>query len=86
MHFEETTKTTVIRGFKDERSCCKNNDSYDAVLTVEYLTPTWVYVSATLSKEELGKKDWIRIQCLLRDKGVRSIDFERHGTIERIEL
>lgn len=74
MNVHEKTEISHIRIFDKERSY-SNKDNYRLILTCHYLGDDEVFLSG--AKGNLDRKVCIKIKDYLKEKGIKTVRFER---------
>lgn len=80
MYYEETVTSSVIRLY-DVPNGFKDQSAYVGTITVNYLTPTIVWLSNLLSVVGIERKDIDWVKGMLRTKGVVSMSYLRSGVV-----
>lgn len=83
-HLSESVDQSAVRLYvKDQHthSAYNNRESYDVLLVLNYETSECVYVSKLISKVKLTSDDVKEFKRYLKDKGIKTIRYERKSKI-----
>jgi hypothetical protein len=85
LYIHEAVKESVIRLYDSPDGYAKRK-KYLVELTVDYETPTTVYVSGFMSKVKLTGADIEDMKEYARQKGIKTLRYERDGVITEEQL
>ena len=88
-HIVESVDQISLRLYSKDQHSDKpyeNEEDYECLLIVNFETPEVAYISKWISKVPLNKHDILTIYQKLRDLGLTSIRYYRHGKLREIDL
>ncbi|HEX5126511.1 MAG TPA: hypothetical protein VFW00_07200 [Rhodocyclaceae bacterium] len=78
-----TTEVSVLRAY-DQPNGYEQRLPYLAILTITHLSDTAVYLHKAVGK--IDRETWNRAMEMLAAKGVRTVQYERHGRMKTINI
>lgn len=83
----ESVKESVVRLYETSdaetgQEAYNKRLKYDVEFTIDWMTPTAVYISGLMSRVHLASKDFEDLKDYIRSKGVKEIWQERDGIVE----
>jgi len=82
-HLHLSRSVSLLRSY-DEPNGYERRIPYKAILTISHLTDTTVYLSAAVG--EIDMATWNAAMAMLKEQGVNTVLYERHGRMKTRNL
>lgn len=82
-HLHLSRSVSLLRSYAEPNGY-ERRIPYKAILTITHLTDTAVYLSAAVG--EIDMPTWDAAMAMLKEQGVKTVQYERHGRMKTRNL